>query len=163
MQNTQTTITFSSETSGVGGAGESIQVRMDETANGGKTSFLYGDKAFFQLYTYPENMTLTITPSDGSVSDEGSGVGELEEIITFANTDEASVAYPLASIVSTEWLGRSLGAITKGESAQIKAAQKGVGVLRIKYKANFIRKALTLGFKDEASYPVIVHILGGTA
>ena len=141
-------------------AGEALVVELDDEKNEDKTQFLYGEKAYFRIYTYPENMSITITESDGDITLEGSGISEEEEQIMFPNTKEGSCSKPVKSLVSSEWLGNSLGSVS-AEGTKISVSSEGVAVLKLKYKANFRRYALSLSSKDEESYTVIVYVEGG--
>lgn len=141
-------------------AGEALVVELDAEKNEDKTQFLYGEKAYFRVYTYPGDMDLTITESDGTITLEGSGESEEEEDIAFANVSEGSCSKPVKSITSSKWLGNSLGSVS-AEGTKITTSKEGVAVLKLKYKADFRRYALSLSTKEEDSYTVIVYIQGG--
>lgn len=162
MANTSLTVTFLTEVI-TDDSGEpieaSIQVALDSARNNDRTSFLYGSKAYYQVFTAPSTLTLTNTPSDGTITSEGAGLETIETIITFPNTNQSSVTYPVYSIESTEWLGNDLGAV-HSEGDKIVSAQAGVGVLKITYKAYFRRYAISVPQRDEDEYRVIVYILG---
>jgi hypothetical protein len=163
MANQTITITFVSETGdGGGGAGnEIIQVELDSERNNGKTRFLFGEKAYFKIYKYPSTMRLTLDSTDGTIFDEGSGTSDEEELITFSNSNEGSADKPIKSVTSSNWIGRSLGSISAA-GRTVTASQKGIGVLDFKYKADFIRKSISVPVKDGYDeYPVVVLVSGG--
>jgi hypothetical protein len=141
-------------------AGEALVVELDAEMNEDKVEFLYGEKAYFRVYTFPEDMELTITPSDGAITAEGSDESEEEEDIAFINTSEASCPKPVSSIVSSKWLGTSLGAVSAAGTV-INASSEGVAVLKLNYTAKFRRYALSLSAKEEDEYAVVVYIQGG--
>lgn len=157
MATTSTTITFSTETSV---AGASLQVELDEVRNDEKTKFLYDTKAYFRVYPFPTDLTLTIAPSDGSVANEAGGLIQKTELVTFANEKEASTQFAIQSIISSKWFGNSLGAISASGGNVIRAASEGVAVLEITYTTLYVGKSLTLPFRAEPEYPVVVFILG---
>lgn len=140
--------------------GEVLAAELDSEKNGNKTQFLYGEKAYFRVYTYPESMGLTITESDGHVTSEGSGTVDEEENIVFTNSNEGSCSKPVSSITSSKWLGNSLGSVSAA-GTKIKTSSKGVAVLKLNYRANFKRYALSLSAKADDSYTVVVYIQGG--
>ena len=140
-------------------AGEALVVDLDKEKNEDKTQFVYGDRAYFRIYTYPEDMELIITESDGHVSSQGSGESEEEAFIVFKDTSEGSCSKPVSTLISSKWLGNSLGSISI-EGTKITASSKGVAVLKLKYKADFRRYALGLSSKGEDTYTVVVYIQG---
>lgn len=140
--------------------GEALVVELDAEKNENKTQFLYGEKAYFRVYTYPESMPITITESDGNITLEGSGTSEEEEQIIFPKTKEGLCSKPVKSITSSKWFGNSLGSVS-AEGTKISVPSEGVAVLKLKYKADFKRYALSLTSKDEESYTVIVYVEGG--
>ena len=142
-------------------AGADLILQLDSEANDEKTSFNYGEKAHFQAFSHPTTMVLSLTPTDGVISNEGSGTSDEEdEIVTFVDPDEGNVSKPVHSITSYSWLGTSLGSVSSDGTTKIKTSQKGTGVLKITYKSNFRRYGLVLSTKDEESYPVIVVVVG---
>jgi hypothetical protein len=105
-------------------------------------------------------MELTITPSDGTITEEGSGESEEEEDIAFINVSEASCSKPVSAITASKWLGTSLGAVSAAGTV-INASSEGVAVLKLNYTAQFRRYALSLSEKTEDEYTVVVYIQGG--
>lgn len=140
-------------------AGEALVVELDAEKNEDKTQFLYGEKAYFRVYSYPGSMAVTITESDGTITSEGSGTSDEEEDITFANTKEGSCSKPVKSIASSKWLGNSLGSVS-AEGTKITASSEGVAVLKLGYTASYKSYALSLSAKDEDSYTVVVFVQG---
>jgi len=166
MANTSLTITFVTEEKNLEN-NASIQARLDDEYNKDEegeaiNQFLYGSKAYYQVFTSPEDLVLTQVQSDGTISPEGSGTAEIEEFIHFVDSYESNVTYPVRSIISSEWLGTNLGAVSV-EGDKIKSSQKGVGVLKITYSAYFRRFALSLSTRDEEVYYVMIYISGGSA
>lgn len=151
------TISFCSE---VSEEGQSLVMDLDEEENDEKTQFLYGTKAFFRVFKFPYTLSVELFKSDGTLAGEGSGTADIEETITFANTDTASISKPGASLVSYSWLGNSLGSVSI-EGGTVKSSKVGVGVLRLVFRAPFDRHSVTLGEKEDIDeYPVIIFALG---
>jgi hypothetical protein len=138
---------------------QALVVELDDEMNDDKTQFLYGEKAYFRIFKYPPSLSITIFKSDGTITSEGSGDSEEEDTITFVNTDEGAVSKPVKNITSYEWLGNSLGSVS-AVGTKVKASQSGVAVLKLKYKSNFVRHAISVSTKEEEIYPVVVFIIG---
>lgn len=134
-----------------------IDVSLDSSRNDGKTQFLYGEKAYYKVYTYPISASITQVQSDGLITIEGSEYETINDIINFANTNESSVSYPVNNIVSTDWFGTSLGAVSS-TGKTITSSQSGVGVLKISYRTYFRRYAISVPTKSETTYNVLVYI-----
>lgn len=136
---------------------KSVDVEFDSTMNDGKTQFLYGEKAYYKIFTYPSSATITQVVSDGAVTEENSGYNTVVEQVNFANSNEGALGYPVYDIVSTNWLGTDLGSIsTKGRTAI--SALSGVGVLNITYRTFFRRYAISIPTKSELAYNILVYI-----
>ena len=151
-------VTFYTETA-EGEEYQALAVELDDEMNDNKTQFRYGEKAYFRIFKYPSSLSITISKSDGTITSEGSGDSEEEATITFVNTDEGSVSKPVKSITSYEWLGNSLGSVS-AVGTKIKASKSGIGVLKLTYRSDFIRHAISVSTKVEDTYPVVVFILG---
>ena len=140
-------------------AGDSLVLELDSEKNDEETEFAYGTKAYFRAYTYPTSMSLEMTPTDGTITSEGSGSSDEEDFVSFVDTNEASLSKPCNTLTSTSWLGTSLGSVSiLGD--KITVSTKGTGVLKVVFKGSFRRYGLTLNERDEDSYPVIVFVEG---
>ena len=139
---------------------DELIIELDSVMNDEETQFKYGEKAYFRAFSYPIDLSLTLTPTDGVISNEGNGDSDEEdEIITFINTNEGSTSKPVQSITSYSWLGNSLGSVSAMGST-ITASKEGTGVLKITYKSNFRRFGLVLLTRDEDTYTVIIVVVG---
>ncbi|MCD6124284.1 hypothetical protein J7J62_03830 [bacterium] len=134
-----------------------INVEMDDEKNQGKTCFLYGEKIYFRVFTNPKNMNIRLESSDGSIFNEGTGYFEHEEDIQFANVNEANTQYPIDSVISSNWLGNSLGSISVSDTI-IRTSETGVAILRLKYGVIYRSYAVSVGPRDYDEYPVLVYI-----
>jgi len=80
----------------------------EEGLNAGDTSFQPGDTVGFWLFRDSNVNLITTTPisTSGGVTSVGSASKEIDEYITFSNTDSGSLDYPPSGSVSLEWAGR---------------------------------------------------------
>lgn len=169
-------VTFGTE---VAEEGQTLVVELDaekhvEIYGEEKSSFLYGEKAYFRVYKYPDDMPTTIKTSvsqsdPGAIRAEGSGItGEngLEasnDTMQFTSTsgvNSSTTTKPIQAVVDSEWIGDSLGAISF-EGVTVMASQAGLGVLDLNYKAAFTRYSLSISAKPHDEFTVIVMVIGG--
>lgn len=104
--------------------------------NNGKTQFLPGDSVNYLLYQHRIAST-THRPSAGSVVKVGSGQRQVEEVVTFLDTVDGSVRYPIYTLDSVEWLGNNLGSMSAPGGQALRCSTPGVGVAIVKYTAKF--------------------------
>lgn len=81
----------------------------EDGLNAGDTSFQPGDTVGFWLFR-DSNVTLnTSVPisTSGGVTGSGLASKEIDEYITFSNSDSGSLGYPPSGAVSLEWVGRT--------------------------------------------------------
>ncbi|RLI43715.1 hypothetical protein DRO59_00090 [Candidatus Bathyarchaeota archaeon] len=139
--------------------GHGITAELDAERNEGKHCFTYGEKVYFRVYTYPQDMRITLTSSDGSINMEGSGIETIEdEMLTFADTKEASTHRYIRAIVSYNWLGASLGQVTCIGGSAIVAAKEGCAVLRLTYTSFYRVYSITVPPRDYETYLVLILI-----
>lgn len=162
MANTSISVTFVTDVGNLldedGNAYASIQAQLDSTYNNGATRFLYGSKAYYQIFKSPSGLSISQEASAGTITSEGTGTEEVTEYVTFANSNEGSLSYPLDSVESATWLGKNLGALSYVGN-NVLASQSGVGVLKLVYNAAFTRYAISLN-SSEDTYVVLVYITG---
>ena len=86
--------------------------------NAGKTSFRPGDDVFILLYHDPSILVTHAIATQGFLTKEGSEtITGVEEIITFANQDSASVSGPIVGVPAITWYGANLGGLRVGDDA----------------------------------------------
>lgn len=141
---------------------EAVYAELDDDRNDDKTQFVYDEKAYFKVFTTPANLSINLTSTDGSITFEGNGEEDIEELLVFTETEEGeenqvTVTRPITSLISTDWLGNSLGALSVEENV-ITASLLGIGVCKVTYRTSFRRYALYLSERDEDTYTVIVLI-----
>lgn len=176
-QTASATITFVSE-SAIETEGYSLKVELDDEKNeevyGEKKSrFEIGETAYIRVFAKPISMNLQFFLSSGVYSEEGTGRVVKSEVLTFSNSNEKSLSYPLVSEsftqVSTDtddaqtymWYGRAVGSVSF-ENGNVKLSQTGYGVLKINYRSNFRRYGIKLTSVPDgvSEFPVIVGITG---
>ena len=140
-------VSFEEDTTGEGGV---LKLEIDDREdglNGGDTSFEPGDDAYYFLFKDTNVTVIHHDTTAGGRSGSGSGSKEIDENITFSNSDTASLGYPPDGGVSMNWLGRCVelkGAdITTNTSLpelelsnlKMGGGKKVIGVLNCKYTA----------------------------
>lgn len=139
------TVSFSQTTGTT--SGNSPVLEVDDRADGlnrGNTSFRPGDPVYYLLYV-PDGVTIQqhgVTA--GSRSAAGEGSRQVEEILTFTDSQEASLQYPASSAVTMEWLGffrtdGESGAVTRQviDQKTVRLSAAVAGFLRCRYTANY--------------------------
>lgn len=145
-------VTFDVDNADGDGNQGTIKLEIDDREdglNGGDTSFAPGDDAFFFLFK-DANVTLVTdvpTSTAGGVSSAGSDVKEVEDQISFSNSDTSSLNYPPNGSVTMEWVGRSyeLKGTTlsrnsslpevNGSQLKMSGGKKMIGVLKCTYNS----------------------------
>jgi len=139
--------------------GHGITAELDAERNEGKSCFTYGEKVYFRVYTYPHDMRITLTPSDGVVNAEGSDTETIkDETITFADTNEAATHRYIHNLVSQDWLGTSLGQVVHIGGAAVRTVRKGCAVLRLTYTSSYRVYSITVPPRDYETYLVLILI-----
>jgi hypothetical protein len=157
------TVSFGAE--GAAADGSHLSAAIDDRPdglNGGDTSFMPGDVAYFLVYQSDNVTHDDPIPSAGAVAASGSVSVTRVEDITFANEDTATLSVP-ASGVSVKWFGNALGKLTlQPDKMTVKADAKGVAVGRVTYTASAKAYGLTspLEIGGETDFSILVFILG---
>lgn len=166
------TVSFGDQDAG-GGANGHLSAEIDSRPDGlnnGVTSFAPGDTAHFLVFKSANVTYDAPVASAGSISGGASGISvEKEQDLQFADSDTASLSVPATGIVSTTWMGTSLGSLSLQDPTTVKASAKGVAVARVKYTcaadAFGLTSPATLGGLTDFSILVFIlgHIAGETA
>lgn len=174
MADSSLTISFTTTT---GSTDQFIDLELDDDLNGDKTSFLFGEVVYFRVFT--NCTTLDFFPSEGTVSDNGSGIADISEMISFTqppssaggviSDNTSSLSYPVSSSFSATAIGSSVGcgsiSVDPVDPKQANASQAGPGVYTATYKSNYLSKKITgpnmpTGWSSDESYPVVVVVVG---
>lgn len=161
---TNTTITFS-----ISGASDSITIEADSTLNvdsagRAKSSFSYGEKAYFRVYA--DDLTnIAVSATAGTIADHGIQQADKDaENIQFVDSQEYSYSYPIQSVVSYEWFGQNLGRVEKSGTASIKCetapnATGGIiGLASVKVSAQYRLYSITLPTQAKSEFPVLIDV-----
>jgi len=127
-----------------------------------KTKFLYGDTAYFRVYSHePENIAVVST--DGDVADMGIFIETVTgEVLSFITEQTAETDKPLKAIADYTWLGNSLGDVSIQDSYTLKAetapTNENIAALSLSYKSVYRLFGLTLDRRNMTEYPVMVYV-----
>lgn len=148
-----------------GAADSFLTAEIDDRAeglNGGKTSFYPGDKAYFLVFKGQTVVIDQILASAGGVTPVAEGYyEEVDEWVTFENTDEASAKRFVDSDFTYQWFGNNLGPITI-RAGKLVAASKGVAVAKISYKSKFMSYYLQAPsqINGQTRFNILVMVIG---
>lgn len=117
--------------------------------------FDYEKPYFFRVYHNASIVNVFATA--GQTNKEGYGYEEIEEIVAFSCSDTISTSKPLYSLLSSQWLGNSLGSVSVLDNGDLKISSPGYGVLKVKYKSYYEIYSLRTIVKGEV---VIVATTG---
>lgn len=156
---TNTTITFSTT-----GTTESITIETDNERNSGKSSFSYGETAYFRVYSAnPESLSVVSTA--GTIEYAGVYVSDRDaENIQFVDSAEYEYQYPIEAVTAYIWYGQSLGQIAKTGTAKIAseitpdAANGIIGLASVTVSAKYALYSITLATQPESEFPVLVDV-----
>ena len=142
-----------------------LMAEIDDREDGlnlGNTSFRPGDDVGFLVYKTPDVVIDQMVSTLGSTTGAGSGTRTVTEFITFADSNEASVGYPIASISDIIWFGTSGGAYTISGST-ISLSAKAIAVAEVTYTTNFTGYKLTNvppSYAGKTTFSVLIFIAG---
>lgn len=137
--------------------------RNTDSLGNKKTSFLYGDTAYFRVYAQdPENVSVCAT--DGIITSHGVFTEDvLDEPMTFIDQSTATPDKPVYAINSYEWAGKSLGTLTAQTILSLSCstapdASTGlIGTALVSYRTAYKLYGITVGTKSRTEYPVTVY------
>lgn len=136
--------------------------------NNGRTSFSPGDSAVFLLFKTDDVTVDSLISSYGVVEavtpiPPATDLYEVEEWLTFADTDTASLSKPYTIGLTYEWYGTNLGTLTP-DGTSIRAATKGVGVAKVKYRSRFTAHSIAspLTMNGKSDFQILVFVAGHT-
>jgi hypothetical protein len=137
----------------------------DDGLNGGKTNFAPGDNVYFLLYKSSNVKINSVVTTAGTVLPLDAITVVKTEDVSFveSNTTQTEVPVKGTEIVSTEWMGSSLGAITlQADKTTLKTAVSGIGIATIGYNAEALPYRLTAPntINGKADFSILVVITG---
>ena len=165
---TSIVVSFGSQSDAASAANAHLSAQVDSRPTGlnnGATSFQPGDTCWILVFM-SDNVSLDGDPilSAGTLGggQQVSGI-DIQEQLTFANVDTASLSVPATGISNTKWLGKSLGDLSLiSNNSEVQASQKGVAVAMIDYTANATAYSITAPqtLDGEVSFGICVMIQG---
>jgi hypothetical protein len=160
---TEATISFVSAK-----AGAKLLLKQDEERNTDaygktKTSFAYGETAFFRVYAeYPDR--ISVFTSDGILTPMGIFTEDVaDETCIFLDGTSCDTQKPVATLTGFEWMGSSLGTVTRKNAFSIQCAtepnpsQGLLGAALVSYRSAYALFGITLSHKEKDTYPVVVY------
>jgi len=145
-----------------------LQAEIDGRPNGynkGRTSFVPGDSPAFLVYRSAGVTIDAIELSAGNLLVLAPVLVDVEEFLTFARADEATLSKPYHSGMVAKWLGNNLGSAALVGDTVLRLADKGVGVLKVRYQARALAyriSGLPTVLNGETEYQVLA-VISGTA
>ncbi|KJR41316.1 hypothetical protein MCHI_002785 [Candidatus Magnetoovum chiemensis] len=144
-----------------------ITVEPDEDRNEGKTCFAFGEKYYFDVFTIPPDMAITLSTTDGAVKYEGEFTKQVTEQVVFTtlaadeenSSNNADTAKYIQSLDSVTFYGADLGALTKIGSKTVKCANFGHSVAEITYTTTYRLYSVTCPPRDTSPYPIDVLVM----
>lgn len=132
--------------------------------NNGKTSqFFAGEFIGFLVHRTSNVQTPTIFSSVGKPRRQGSDKREIVQIITFANSDTASLQFPASGGIAINWLGSSGGPVTLENQKTLKLNAKKTVVLEVTYRTNFdewLLEDTPANIQGSATYTIVITAVG---
>lgn len=137
--------------------------------NAGDTSFSPGDQPVY-LLTKSSNVTIvrheTSLIGGGGFLFLGQRNINVSQVVTFADSAEASLSRPSIAIPTITWFGNDLGPITQnGLNSNIIVAAKGIAAAKIEYQSvvdQYRLVGVPVSFGGETTFSVVVFIEGVT-
>ena len=171
-----TSLTIGFQVAGAGDGQLAFKAEIDsrDEADGGynkgKTSFRPGDEVFILLYRDPAVVVSHKLTTQGSLLYEGSEIiSGVKEFVTFADSDSASVGYPVVSgSDSVTWYGQDLGALsidnasgnlTIADSTGLVSPYVGVASVEYDTYVDIYRLTGTL-VPNETEYSILTYFVG---
>lgn len=108
-------------------ASDGLVLEIDDREDGynkGETSFRPGDTVYYLLYRAKDVDLDTHFVTAGGKSEVGSGSREVDEVLTFTDSNEASLQYPATSKVHLEWIGKTLITEVKSGAEAVSSSVK---------------------------------------
>jgi hypothetical protein len=142
------------------GDDKQIKIELDDDLNDGETCFEPNQDIHLRVYLGPQDLSITVETTNGTVYATGSGgLSEHEDEIVITD-GEGSTSYPIDTVTSMEWLGNEPCPIDTVEYAQGRnylrcnscsgspdggdACKVTYGVIRIVYKALYVGYILSV-------------------
>jgi hypothetical protein len=164
-------ITFASDCE----PGNEIVIELDADLNDDKSCFLFGQTAYFRVYSKPLNLEFDTFCSDSTASiffkenvTAQNDETEQTQQIEFIEEQTGTLDKPASSLLSQKWFGNDLGTIAlvspKSILAPNKVSDMYFGVAELKYIAPYrvygliVYTKTELQLSEDKNFPVIVYL-----
>ena len=120
---------------------QDLILELDDVKNAGASSFVPGSDVWIRAYT--QSPITVREATQGKLRVQGADLRiDNEEEIRFEDSQEAQIDRPFIEVLSAEWIGSGLGALTVS-GRTVRASKQGYGVAKIAYTSAFTRLKLS--------------------
>ena len=120
---------------------QDLILELDDVKNAGASSFVPGADVWIRAYT--QSPITVREATQGKLRVHGADLRiDYEEEIRFEDSQEAQLDRPFIEVLSAEWIGSGLGALTVS-GRTVRSAKQGYGVAKIAYTSAFTRLKLS--------------------
>lgn len=114
----------------------SNSLSLNSEDNQGKSIFYDSDTILLRFYSTSDS-SYSVDCSKGSVFKKASDVSfTYTQYVSFSNTNSASLSYRPMTVLSADWVGKSLGGI-KINGTEVSIKNPGVGILKVTYTSKY--------------------------
>ena len=157
-----TTISFSTS----GTSDDQFTIELDTDRNNDKSTFSYGNKAYFRVYsTIADLNSLIVKATAGTIAKEGIYTADRDAAdVSFIDSQTSDYSYAINGVSSYSWYGQSLGAITKYDDTTIQCEiepdpENGIlGIASVVVSASYALYSITVPKQSQSEFPVVVYV-----
>lgn len=160
---TKTTISFVTKADSTDIIIISDEDRNIDSLGNKKTSFTYGETAYFRIYADDPD-SIYVTSTDGTVTAHGIFTEDVtDETVSFLTENTSETEKPIIGLTSYTWLGKELGSVERDGLFTLKCtetpapAEGKIACASVSYRSVYKLWGLTLSKKSRESYPVSVY------
>lgn len=155
------------------GDGSVLLAEIDNRSDGyndGDTSFIATDEPAYLLYKTDDviidSYVSTLVSPNGTIITLATETREVEKILVFANTNKATLTYPIKSGFDFKWLGKNPGVnLSPDGQITITTPSDIIAVARVTYNTEFTAYRMTntpAMIDSRSDYSVLIYIVGHT-
>lgn len=137
-----------------------LAAELDESKNGGKTTFMPGDIVHFRVWC---SGVFNVSSTIGTVSKGGLGNEQQEEIISFIKGGPSGISKLATNIIDVFWYGNNLGTINVIAPTQVQASgnnENTIGICKLKYNTTY-RECAFYSPSSSTPYSALIYIEAG--
>jgi len=109
----------------------------DDGLNRGNTDFVAGDQVGYLVTLSGAKITRQTTTA-GRIIPGPNGQQEIDEILSFEDTEKATTQKPVSGAFSASWIGLDGGPLSVTQPDLIKTAKPVVGLARVSYRSDYL-------------------------